>query len=97
MRRDAELTGRWLAELAGEYPPAGPRELAMGSLAQVAPCSEFMLSPGSALEKGAQYAENLKRWYRLFPRAKEQLLVIHTDDLTRATQAQHSIASHGMA
>ena len=41
--------------------------------------------PGNPLTKGARYAENLESWFNEFPR--EQLLVIHTDDLTTSTQA----------
>ena len=40
--------------------------------------------PGNPLIKGARYADNLESWFKEFPR--EQLLVIHTDDLTTATQ-----------
>ena len=40
--------------------------------------------PGNPLVKGARYADNLESWFREFPR--EQLLIIHTDDLTTSTQ-----------
>ena len=44
--------------------------------------------PGNPLQKGARYADNLERWFKEFPR--EQLLVIHTDDLTTSTQVSLS-------
>jgi len=82
---DTELTAKFLPEFEGSWPapPFGnPLSVAMSRVAQ---CSEFMMVPGNPLVKGARYAENLESWFREFPR--EQLLVIHTDDLTTATQA----------
>ena len=55
------------------------------AMSRVGQCSEFMMVPGNPLTKGARYAENLESWFSEFPR--EQLLVIHTDDLTTSTQA----------
>ena len=43
--------------------------------------------PGNPLVKGARYADNLESWFKEFPR--EQLLVIHTDDLTTSTQVAY--------
>eukprot|EP00908_Phaeocystis_cordata_P016957 Transcript_28276.p1 GENE.Transcript_28276~~Transcript_28276.p1 ORF type:complete len:701 (+),score=205.47 Transcript_28276:257-2104(+) len=82
---DAELTDRFVPEFRGSTPApsiAAPLGVAMSRVSQ---CSEFMMVPGNPLVKGARYAENLESWLKEFPR--EQLLIIHTDDLTTATQA----------
>ena len=60
-------------------------------MSRVGQCSEFMMVPGNLLTKGARYAENLESWFSEFPR--EQLLVIHTDDLTTSTQVSPSLAA----
>lgn len=84
-RTDAELAAKFLHEFDGSWPPpaiANPLSVAMSRVAQ---CSEFMMVPGNPLVKGARYADNLESWFREFPR--EQLLIIHTDDLTTSTQS----------
>ena len=81
---DDELASRFEPELTGQWPgPAAMTSLAR-AMSRVGPCSEFMMVPGNPLLKGANYAKHLETWFAHFPR--EQLYVIHTDDLTTATQ-----------
>ncbi|KAL3911269.1 MAG: hypothetical protein SGPRY_008756 [Prymnesium sp.] len=81
--KDAELTSKFETELAGLV-PSEMREELKRVRRLVDKCSESMLSPESALNKGLSYAPELRQWARLF--SPEQLKVIHTDDLASSAQ-----------
>jgi len=83
---DAGLADKFESELLGDWPSSaesGPFEDAVRLLGH---CSEMMLFPPGALIKGSQYGEQLEEWARHFPR--EQLRVIHTDELSGQGRAQ---------
>ena len=81
---DDELARRFEPEMTGRWPGAAAMPPLARAMSRVGPCSEFMMVPGNPLLKGANYAKHIETWLATFPR--EQLHVVHTDDLTTATQ-----------
>jgi len=79
---DEELTAKFEPELLGDWPYNASHvkqlEKAVGLLGH---CSEQMLSPPGALQKGAMYGAELEKWAAVIG-SRSQIKVIHTDELS---------------
>ena len=85
-KRDSELTAKFEAELAGDWPRDHNHTEKLGdALKLLGWCSEQMLQPPNLLRRGAQYAEELEKWARVVSRSN--MLVINTDELSSRPQA----------
>ena len=83
--KDAELTAKFEREMVGDWPAEGVTKQLEDAVKLLGHCSEQMLAPPGALQKGAMYASELSKWANVMPRS--QLLVIHTDELSLKPQA----------
>ena len=79
VHKDRGLVERFHAELMREWPAPDQRGALADASKLLGHCSEMMLYPPGALQKGSLYAESLEEWAKLFPRS--QLKVVHTDDM----------------
>ena len=63
LQRDAELTARFYDELVGDWPPNEDDKRQLTDAIQLlGHCSEQMLTPPGALDKGSMYADELTKW-----------------------------------